>query len=54
MEISNLVTEPSSTGMRFLIHGDVTVDEKKNEKKGAIVSLDFTKVFDSNCKESDY
>ena len=41
------MTEPSNTGMKFLLYGEITLNQ---EKKGLVVSIDFTNLFENKCQ----
>ena len=43
IEITNIIIEPSNTGLHFLIYGEL-------EEKGIVIGLDFSGLHQRNCK----
>lgn len=52
IELSSIVTEPSNTGSKFLVYGETTIST--GDKKGVVISIDFSQIFDNVCKTEDY
>jgi len=47
IDVYNIISEPSSTGEKFIVQG-------LQNGRTVLISLDFTQVFDRTCVEADY